>query len=345
MNAGNGTVAELAPRILELVRSSKKILLHLHPRPDPDSIGSALAMFHALKRLGKETTIIQGDSQIPEEFLVLPGSSSILNKTFFEIDVREFDLFIILDSGNWEMVSNKDKVVFPKSLRSIVIDHHISNAHFAEINLVEVSASSTASVLFNLFEEWMLAITPDIAICLYVGIYYDTARFCTPLTTSKDFEIAAVLTKIAPDFYKTISAFDNSEPAKRLIAEALAISSTETFMSGRIAVAAVDYQTLLQHKIEISQLGKIPIAQKMRSVKEWDIVISLIEEQPNLVKISFRTKSEQYDLSKIATSLGGGGHKGAAAAILKGSISEVKKRILRTIETLYPQIETAKRST
>ncbi len=108
-------------RAFDEIKNARHTLLHLHPKPDPDSIGSALAMYHALKGLGKEVTIIKGDSELPEIFAVLPGYDAIAHKNYFELDLSGFNLFIIQDSGSKQMISRKGEVVFPPMLKTIVL--------------------------------------------------------------------------------------------------------------------------------------------------------------------------------------------------------------------------------
>ena len=74
------TVKKLAPEILDVIKKSESILLHCHPSPDPDSVGSALAMKFALQSLGKKVTIIAGDSPVPSAFSHFPGFAEIIPK-------------------------------------------------------------------------------------------------------------------------------------------------------------------------------------------------------------------------------------------------------------------------
>src|SRR3954463_13074656 len=98
-------IQEKAPVILAEIEKASSILLHCHPSPDPDSVGSALAMKFALEQLGKKVTVIRGDSEIPQAFMHFPGAGDIQSKSFGEVDLKNFDLFIIQDSGSPEMIS------------------------------------------------------------------------------------------------------------------------------------------------------------------------------------------------------------------------------------------------
>src|SRR5882724_10069578 len=106
-------IKEKAPIILAEIKKAKSILLHCHPLPDPDSVGSALAMKFALEQMGKKVTFIRGDSEIPRGFMHFPGAKEIVNKNFSEVDLQEFDLLISLDSGSKNMISQASPPSYP----------------------------------------------------------------------------------------------------------------------------------------------------------------------------------------------------------------------------------------
>ena len=86
------TIKKYAPIIHSEVQKAKHILLHCHPSPDPDSVGSVLAMKLALEQLGKKVTLIKGDSEIPKAF-AFPSDETITQKSYPEVDLKDFDLF------------------------------------------------------------------------------------------------------------------------------------------------------------------------------------------------------------------------------------------------------------
>ena len=126
----NDQITKLSSVILDEIKKAKKILLHLHPRPDGDSVGSSLAMMQVIEGMGKDVVVIKGDSPLPKYLSSLPGFSKIVEKNFFEVDLSEFDLFISQDSGSFNMISNLGDIKFPETMKVIVIDHHISNTNY-----------------------------------------------------------------------------------------------------------------------------------------------------------------------------------------------------------------------
>jgi len=206
----SSTIKEKEALIFTEIQKSESILLHCHPSPDPDSVCSALAMKFALEQLGKKATIIKGDSDIPEAFMHFPGAKDIIAKNFSEIDLKEFDLFIIVDTSSPGMISQLNTPEFPLPIRTIVIDHHSTNTCFADINLVDIPSPATSFILFQLFKKWNIIFSPEISLNLFMGMYTDTGGFKYPPTDHRVFEAAAELVRIVPDYTKYIFIMENS---------------------------------------------------------------------------------------------------------------------------------------
>lgn len=316
----------------ELIKSSKRVLLHLHPKPDPDSIGSALAMYHALRGMGKEATVIQGDSPLPEVFSFLPGYEAIVRKSYFDTDLSEFDLFIIQDSGSKQIISRKGEVVFPLSLKTLTIDHHKTNEMFSDVNLVDPGYAATAEFLFDLFNEWRIVITPDIAACLYVGIYSDTGGFKYSSTKPRTLNIVAALAQMYPNFTQLIADMENNNTKGFIYFEALAVNSIETYLDDSLALAALSYDEMSKRGITREDSDRSNIASAFLSVKEWKIAAILIEKSPGEIKVSLRSKDDRYDMGKVAYQLGGGGHVRAAGITLMMPLEEAKRKVVDALK-------------
>ncbi len=322
-------------KIIDEIKQSKKVLLHCHPSPDPDSVGSALAMKLALEQMGKSVTLIKGDSDIPKAF-VFPGIETITPKNFFEIDLKDFDLFIILDSGSVEMISSKDKIVFPEHLMTIVIDHHASNKGYGKLNLIDPSYPATAQLLFDLFKQMNIEIDHDIALNLFMGIFTDTGGFRYENTSLSTFKAAVELVALAPDYPKIIHIMDNSKRKESLIAEGVLLSSIKTFFNEKLAIASISAEEINKNNLEEGDINTGFMSGKLKSVLGTCIAVTLVEIQPNFIKVSFRTAdASKYDVSKIAVALGGGGHMAAAGVKMQTSLSEAMDKVVKTTKELY----------
>lgn len=332
-------VRQLAPAIWEEIQKAKKILLHLHPGPDADSAGSALAMMSYLQDLGKDVTLIAGDTQSPKYLSALPGIEKVTPKKFLEVNLADFDLFIILDSGGINQVSKLALINFPEGLSTIVIDHHASNPGFGKINLVDSTYPATAQIVFDLANLWHLPTSPKAAICLYLGLYADTGGFKFPGTSADTLEAASQLARINPNFPGAITNMERQNDPQWVKGIGLALSNIENYFSGHVALALAPFEKLKELGIEPSQVASSDISNLLISVVGWDIGITASERVSKECSLSFRTRDERkYDVAKVATACGGGGHSAAAGAVVKMPFDEAKKFLLQKIKEAYPEL-------
>ncbi|MEI6396604.1 MAG: DHH family phosphoesterase [Candidatus Taylorbacteria bacterium] len=324
--------------ILSEIKKANSILLCCHPSPDPDSVGSNLAMKFALESLGKRVTVIKGDSEIPQGFMHFPGAKDIVAKNFCEVDLKDFDLFILLDVSSTNQISKLKQVVFPLPIKSIAIDHHPSNSGFTDLSLIVPDASATGQVLFDFFNEIGVEITANMAANLFIAIYADTGGFKFSNASLKTYETVASLVKIYPEFSSLILGMQNSETPEGLAFCGVALDSVEVFLGGKLAISGVSNAKLAEKKITVAGIGGSPISisSMMNTVAEWKIVASLVEQTPGKVKCSFRTKDiVNFSVGDLATALGGGGHKAAAGATISASLEDAKKLIVSKAKELY----------
>jgi bifunctional oligoribonuclease and PAP phosphatase NrnA len=339
-------IRERAPLIRAAIEKAQNILLHCHPSPDPDSVGSALAMKYALEQMGKKATIIGGDSVIPAAFMHFPGAHEIIPKNFFEIDVTSFDLFIVLDGGSLGMISKLAPVVFPPSLKVIVIDHHKTNEGFGDVNLVESNYPANCQVLFDVFKEWNVKLDESIASNLFIGIYTDTGGFKFVGVTSHTLDIASELLKHISNVPQLIAQMQNSNTPGFLVFQGLAFSNIKLFCNKKIAISVVSHHMLTAHicpqekdlciNFSSEDIRTSEISSFMRTVREWKITACAVETDPGVTKFSFRSgTTSEYDVSLLASSLGGGGHKYAAGLTVNKPADEAITLVVATVKELY----------
>ena len=329
-------IKKLAPKIWRAIQAAEKILLHFHPFPDPDSVGSALAMYHALRGRGKKITVLKGDSPLPEYLSFLPGYDAITPKNYLEINPAAFDLFLILDTSTTDRVSNLGEVKFPPGLKTVLIDHHRSAAPFADLNLIAPEYPATAQILYELFRHWKIKLTPDIAACLFLGIYTDTGGFKYPGVTTETFLAAAKLVKLAANFPDLIFQLENNNSPGQLGFEGLAFSSIEVIGGGQVALVALSADQLKRASLQTKDAQGVSIPNHLKSVKGWMIGALLLEDGKGMTHLHLRTRdSIKFDVSKLAVALGGGGHAAAAGATLKISLPEAKALFLAKLKKIY----------
>lgn len=327
-------IKEAAPVIWSEIEKAQNILLHCHPSPDQDSVGSSLAMKMVLESKGKKVTMIIGDSDIPKWTKFLPQAETILAKNYFELDINEFDLFLILDGNSLNRVSSLKTVILPPHLKTIVIDHHVGEG-CGEVNLIAADYPSTSSILVDLFKEWGVNISTDVALCLMVGLHTDTGGFKYPRTTAHIFTIASELATLAPHFTKVLNQIYsvNTVGSRRMMGHVL--STFELLLGGRLALSLISQDDFRRLSIDPEEVHNTGLSAMLRDIEGVEVGIILTEEEPGVVKISSRSSDgEKFDVAAVMQKFGGGGHKAAAGATVNGSIAEVKEKLLTELTRL-----------
>lgn len=325
----------ISNKIWQKIRKSNNILLCLHTSPDGDSVGACLAFYQYLKHIKKTVTLISGDSKIPTNYLSLPFAKNIVEKNIFQINLKEFDLFITLDTASHEQITKLDKLIIPKSLYIINIDHHLSNKKYGHINFINKNIASTCEIINKLFELWKARIDRNIAACLISGIY-DDCQFKYDKVTYKTFEIASKLAKINPQFYKYLFEIDNNNSPEKIRFMGVALSNINNYFDSRVAISEIPYDLMEQYRFPSGTSENTDINNILKSVIGWDIGINFFEYQKDKIKVGFRTRdSKKYDLTKIAKVLGGGGHMSAAGANLNMPFDTAKDLLLKTLQKVY----------
>jgi len=329
-------IKDKAPAILAEVKKAKSILLCCHPSPDPDSVGSCLAMKFALESLGKKATVIKGDSDIPEAFMHFPGADQIVKKNFFEINQKEFDLFMVLDLNALDRISLLAPVAISSTMDLVMIDHHQPKPAITNVSLIESTYPATCQILYDLFVEWNVNIDANIASNLFIGMYTDTGGFKYRGTSAATYKIASALVDIIPDFTQLISKMENSGVPADIAFYGKAFTNIKTFLGGHLALSSVSHTDLVALGIADTGMKVSGTSSRMCAVADWYIVGALTEIEVGKIKCSFRSKDAvKYDVSILTQSFGGGGHKSAAGVMITGTMDEVEEKIVARAKELY----------
>lgn len=298
--------------ILEEIKKAKNILVNCHRGPDSDSVGSALAMLQAVKALGKNITAIC-PSDIPSDLMFLKGANEIIRVNFTSFDFSTYDLFLILDSSNYSMVTGLKDSDKP-SIKTVVIDHHPAEGYFGDVNLVDPGVTSTGELLYRLFNDWGAEINKDVAECLLTGIIGDTGTFQYQDVGEETLKVAADLISKGADKDEIVFNLYRNIEFKELKMWGKFIESMrieDGFVWSAIPLSIYkDFGEYPYAKEDVANLF-FPI------VKGTDFGIVMVETSENILSVSFRARSD-FDVSKIAKEVGGGGHKAAAGARIEG---------------------------
>jgi phosphoesterase RecJ-like protein len=298
--------------IIKAVQASGKIAVVTHTNPDADAYGSACGLAWGLRGLGKEVRVYNEHGFVPR-YKIIPGADQVISGSW--VNWAADSLLIVVDSGAAERVGDSLVADLVKSSMVINIDHHASNTMFGDINLVVEGASSTSELIFGLLKSCEQhfgradLISCEAAACLLSGIIGDTGSFRYPSTTATTFKVAAELVErgAKPDILTQELFATQSLVALRLQSEALC--NVAVYPNG-FAEVVVTQELLKKHGADI--LDADSLAERARDI-EGVKVSALYKQDVDLWRISLRSRRGVVDVSSIAQSFGGGGHKAAAA--------------------------------
>jgi phosphoesterase RecJ-like protein len=284
----------------------------------------------ALEKMGK-TVIAHNLDSVPEIYRFLPQYERI--RIGKPVQGR-YDAFIIVDADP-SRTGLFDKT-FPADVL-INIDHHITNPLAWPITWLDTAASASGEMIFRLVQELGVRIDRDIALCLYTAIFTDTGSFRYSNTTPESMKIAATLLEAGADPWLVSENVYESFSYTRLKLLGTVIANMERSADGRTAWVVVTDE--LYRRTNTTAEDTDNFVNFVRSAKGVEVAILFRQTGSAQYKISMRSKG-RIDLSGLAQSFGGGGHKNAAGGVLDGTFEEVKKRVLGDVErTIAAQIE------
>lgn len=301
-------------KIFDWLKNSQSIVVACHRSPDADSLGSSLALGHVLRQMGKDILLVSPD-EIVENLRFLKGWKNVRVVDYGVFDFSKYDLMVALDSSSPNMVMGDVAKKIP-SIPIIVIDHHRTNTKYGNINLVDANISSTAELLYGLFVSWKVTIDENVAECLLAGIIGDTGAYRYQPDDSSTLEIAQKLVNLGASNKRIILKLFQSNDFILMKFLGKVLERMEFDRKHSFVWAALPYDVF--KKFAAPATGRESAASLFfQSVKDSDFGLLMVEEEPNKVQVSLRSR-DRFDISKIAVELGGGGHKAAAGATLSG---------------------------
>ncbi|MDR1209509.1 MAG: DHH family phosphoesterase [Clostridiales bacterium] len=311
-------------RLHKAVRDAERVYIAGHVNPDGDAIGASLALAMGAAMIGKQPVVLLDG--VPERFAFIPGQEYVRGVGADEMAELAPGLMIAVDTAYIGRLPRLVRPFFDKCSPTAVIDHHMNNPRFGDINLVDQESSSASEIMYELLSRYGL-ISADIATALIAGIIFDTGGFkhscCGPETLRKAADLlerGAVL----PDIYaKTLETRSAGEA--RILSKALdAMVMTD---GGRVAYSVLSEADMAERGALYADLDGIP--EYMLSIRGAEVSF-LLSERPNYTyKLSLRSKA--VDVCAVAAGFGGGGHILAAGAVIGGAKEPPAERVLEAV--------------
>lgn len=332
----NNSLNEIAKEFLK----AKTILLYPHVSIDGDALGSSVALLIALRKLNKECYILY-DEEIPSnlEFLIRDKEVPYVVSDSNIIDSSNLDISCAIDNGSYQRFESfKDK--FDQAKVTICLDHHGTSLGIADFNHIRPECAACGEIIYNFLKELddltseNILKDLEIAAALFTAITTDTGNFQFSNTTRESHIIVAELMSwgflgnpISNEIYE-------NQSLSKIRIENLCLSRMEILADGKIAVSYVTKKELDEYNVKAGETDSI--VKTLRSISGVEYSAFVKEKEENVIRVSYRAKTDGSDVAIVAKKHDGGGHKKAAGSTINLPLKEAyeitKKDLLELVK-------------
>ncbi|MEY4723303.1 MAG: hypothetical protein RLZZ324_816 [Candidatus Parcubacteria bacterium] len=303
----------------DAITHAKRVLIVSHPSPDGDTLGAACAMLAFCRAHG-----IPADAWCKDE--VPPQYAFMARTEEFGCDPAVFtreahDVLCVFDAGDLRYAGIDALIpLMPERPRIINFDHHSTNEKFGDINVLDVTASSTAEVVYDFLGENDEEVSYEASVCLLTGILTDTGIFSNAATTWTSLGAASALLRRGAKIEEVAKHLMRNKPIAALRLWGTVLARLKHDAATGMASTALFRKEIAESGVEDEHVeGLSNFLNMFLDVK----ALLVLKELPNgLVKGSYRTIAPDVDVAALALAYGGGGHKKAAGFTIAGAITE-----------------------
>ena len=319
-------------QIGDVLRRHQSFVLLSHVRPDGDAIGSLLGLGFSLIAAGKNVRMFNEDG-LPESLAFLPGSERIERPPAEPVDA---EVVIALDTATRPRLGEGCLHAVSDVKLWLNIDHHISNPHYADLNLIDATSPATGEILYELILALGLPLPDETRDALYVAVSTDTGSFQYPSTTAKTYDMAADLIRRGLDVGTLNSKTYDNHPYRRLELLRALLNTLERSPDGLLAHWTL--RESVRNELALSAADSEGLIDVIRAIRGVQVAV-FFEELPDATsRVSMRSKDRRYDVCQIAAQFGGGGHSLAAGIRMHEPLDIAKTRVLASIQRRIDEV-------
>lgn len=312
--------------IANALRHADRIAIAAHVRPDGDAVGSVLGLALSLRAMGKTVYALLEDG-VPLNLAFLPETATILTPPYADFDI---DVAVALDTATHERLGDATKAALARAPLLIDIDHHPANPGYGKINHIDGTQPAVGQIVYELLKAGDFPITDAVLQHLYTAISTDTGSFQYSSTNARTHHIAGEMLAAGLDASSLAQKLYHTHPARRLQLLRAMLNEMDIRAEGRIA--SWKFTTKLMEEIQVQPGDTEGLIDTLRMI---DSVVAAVifEELPDgKVRASSRSKDQRLDVAAVCAQFGGGGHRLAAGARLKGPIDVAAETFLTALE-------------
>ena len=317
--------------IASRIRDANDVFLFTHEFADGDALGSMVALMLYLQAMGKSVhAFVPGRIQSVYRFLATDELLNTMSAAQATAHIGATDVTCLsADAADVDRLGEW-KSLFLSGAERLVIDHHDTNAGFGEVFAINGSASSCCEILFELFNVINpRLIDARIASALYAGLVADTGSFQYANTRALSLVHGAQLVELGASPDEISRSIYESKPYGSLRLVAASVAASRLMYGGQVVVSYVTRNMLADSGALDEDTESI--TDELRRIAGTKAVVLFKEASDGSVKVSLRGKYG-FDVKRIATAFGGGGHLLAAGCTIRSELGEAEVLILAELD-------------
>jgi len=321
--------------VIDSIHRARRPLVLSHRDSDADSLGSALALGGAFAQLGVDSVLaVHQPERIAPPLNELPGASAVIPLSA-DLATADHDITFVVDTASPALLGGEPSLreALLQRWPVVNIDHHDSNQHYGGVNYVETAAAATAEVLWGIFTDAGIPLSPDMATNLQAGLVGDTLGFQIADTSPRTLRAAASLLEAGGATHGLPRRVLNARTiaATRLYGAALA--AVQTTASGRIVWTCVTQA--MADSVDASVHYSHGLPNTLQEVVGAEIAAVFYELDPDRTRASLRSTGRP--VRALAEEFGGGGHQLAAGLTIQQPISAAQRIVIDRLEAFLTE--------
>lgn len=322
-------------QIMQAINEAEQIVITTHLSPDGDAIGSSLALYHFLKKQGKQARIIVPNS-FPHFLKWMKGAGDISVAEYNPEAARHIlfhaDLIFSLDYNIHKRIGLMAPMLEASPATKILIDHHLLPGNGFDIVASHPDISSTSELIFRLlFQAGKYEVMSKTeAECIYCGMMTDTGGFTYNSSDPEIFEIISLLLRKEINKDAIYSKVFHNYSAERFRLLGFTLSKRmkvyPDLHAALIWLSKEDQAQFQFNKGDTEGFVNYPLS--IRGI----IFSTFIREDEGLIKLSFRSQ-QSFPCNEFASDFfNGGGHLNASGGEFYGSLEMALQRFTEGLE-------------
>lgn len=315
---------QVLDKIIEQIEQSRRLCVVGHIRPDGDCIGSQLAVTLALRALGKNVVCWNQDP-VPDKYAFMDPDKLVQTPR----RGQQFDTVIATDCASYERLGKTGKAITQRKLL-INIDHHLSNTKYGDINWISAREASSGELIYRLMKVAGWKITPQIADCLFTAVSTDTGSFQYSTTKPVTYHTAGELVKLGANLELICDEVYQSYPLSRVRLLQHVYNKFRLTHDNQIAYLWLKQKDFTRTGADRSETEGL--IDHIRAIAPVVVAIVFEELEPDVTRISLRSKDPKINVNEIAALFGGGGHSAAAGARIVGASMSTQRSVVAAVK-------------